>query len=171
MMYSVFLRTRTTPCTFLTLTNNIAASTLHTKQNKTTNCHFLMVYLQNHTGHFVTSTYHKSTYTGLLMNFFSFTPPSYKTGLIRTLVDRARKLNNTENVFQQDLQKLIFTLQKKRVFFFFYSQHNTTLSRQSHKQWLAKLYNEHKQWTTIERQTLFQTTYTRWFFLQNLHNL
>ena len=35
----------------------------------------------------VTSVYRKKTFTGLLTNFFSFTSFSYKTGLIRTLVD------------------------------------------------------------------------------------
>ena len=74
----------------------------------------------------VTSTYHKPTYTGLLLNFFSFTPLSYKTGLIRTLVDRARKLNNTENGFQQDLKNLIFTLQRNAFPFHFI---NNTIQR------------------------------------------
>ena len=43
----------------------------------------------------VTSVFRKSTYTGLLTNFFSFTPFPYKLGLIRTLVDRTFKINNT----------------------------------------------------------------------------
>ena len=43
----------------------------------------------------VTSVFRKSTYTGLLANFFSFTPFPYKLGLIRTLVDRTFKINNT----------------------------------------------------------------------------
>ena len=43
----------------------------------------------------ITSVYHKPTYTGLLTNYFSFIPHSYKTGLIRTLVDRIYKINNT----------------------------------------------------------------------------
>ena len=36
----------------------------------------------------VTSVFRKSTYTGLLTNFLSFSPFPYKLGLIRTLVDR-----------------------------------------------------------------------------------
>ena len=36
----------------------------------------------------VTSTYRKTTFTGLLTNYFSFAPLSYKIGLIRTLIDR-----------------------------------------------------------------------------------
>ena len=56
-----------------------------------------------------TSTYHKPTYTGLLTNYFSFTPLSYKTGLIRTRIDRAYKIN-TDDVFQQDLKNDTFIL-------------------------------------------------------------
>ena len=36
-------------------------------------------------------TYHKSTYTGLLLNFKSFTSFSYKMNLIKSLIDRSFK--------------------------------------------------------------------------------
>ena len=39
--------------------------------------------------HFETSTYYKNTYTGLLTNYLSFTPTIYKSGLVKTLIDRA----------------------------------------------------------------------------------
>ena len=42
----------------------------------------------------LTSVYRKKTFTGLLTNYFSFTSYSYKVGLIKTLVDRAYKINN-----------------------------------------------------------------------------
>ena len=49
------------------------------------------------------TTYYKKTYTGLLTNFTSFTPFRYKTGLIRTLVDRAYKINSSYlNLHTQD---------------------------------------------------------------------
>ena len=35
-----------------------------------------------------TSVFHKKTYTGLLLNYFSFVPNCYKLDLIKTLVDR-----------------------------------------------------------------------------------
>ena len=35
-----------------------------------------------------TSVFHKKTYTGLLVNYFSFVLDSYKYGLIKTLLDR-----------------------------------------------------------------------------------
>ena len=60
----------------------------------------------------ITSVFHKKTYTGLLLNFLSFSPLSYKAGLVRTLVDRARKINNSTSGFRNDLNKLILTLKR-----------------------------------------------------------
>ena len=51
-----------------------------------------------------TSTYRKKTFTGLLTNCFSFTSFSYKIGLIRTLVDRAYKINNSLFSFDNDVK-------------------------------------------------------------------
>ena len=42
-------------------------------------------------------TYHKSTYTGLLLNFKSFTSFSYKISLIKCLIDRSFKICNNWN--------------------------------------------------------------------------
>ncbi len=56
---------------------------------------FLDVFIDNQiSGGFsspITHVYRKKTCMGLLTNYFSFTPFSYKQGLIRTLVDRAYK--------------------------------------------------------------------------------
>ena len=50
--------------------------------------------------------FEKKTYTGLLTNYFSFTPFQYKLGLIKTLIDRAYKINNTTQGFQDDINTL-----------------------------------------------------------------
>ena len=42
----------------------------------------------------------KQTYTGLRTNYFSFTSFQYKSGLIKTLIDRAYKINNTTHYFE-----------------------------------------------------------------------
>ena len=42
----------------------------------------------------IISVFRKKTYTGLLTNYFSFTPFQYKLGLIKTLIDGAYKINN-----------------------------------------------------------------------------
>ena len=74
---------------------------------------FLDVLINNDT-HFrpITRVYCKKTFTGLLTNYFSFTSHSYKLGLIRTLVDRAYKINNTWLSFREDITKLTNILQK-----------------------------------------------------------
>ena len=62
----------------------------------------------------LTRVYRKKTFAGLLTNYFSFTSYSYKVGLIRTLVDRAYKINNTWLGLHEDLTKLMDIL--KRIF-------------------------------------------------------
>ena len=44
--------------------------------------------------------FEKKTYTGLLTNYFSFTPFQYKLGLIKTLIDRAYKINHITHYFE-----------------------------------------------------------------------
>ena len=51
-----------------------------------------------------------SYYQGL--SIFSFTPFYYKLGLIRTLVDRIYKINNTWEGFNEDIKKLLLILCK-----------------------------------------------------------
>lgn len=60
----------------------------------------------------ITRVYRKKTFTGLLTNYFSFTPFSYKLGLIRALVDRTYKINNTWAGFHEDIKKLLVILRK-----------------------------------------------------------
>ena len=59
-----------------------------------------------------TSIFHKKTYTGLLMNFLSFTSHNYKTGLIKTLLDCTCKINNTSTGYQLDTNAFIDTLKR-----------------------------------------------------------
>ena len=56
--------------------------------------------------------FHKKTCTGLLTNFYSFVPFSYKSGLIRILIDRTFKINNTWAGFHLDITNLIKTLKR-----------------------------------------------------------
>ena len=60
----------------------------------------------------ITSVFHRKKCTGLLTNFFSFAPLSYKTGLIHSLIDRTFKINSTEAGFRKDLEKLYETLKR-----------------------------------------------------------
>ena len=51
-------------------------------------------------------TYHKSTYTGLLLNFKSFTSVSYKISLIKCLIDRSFKICNNWKSFHNDIENI-----------------------------------------------------------------
>ena len=51
-------------------------------------------------------TYHKSTCTGLLLNFKSFTSFSYKITLIKYLIDRSFKICNNWNSFHNDIENI-----------------------------------------------------------------
>ena len=56
---------------------------------------FLDILIDNNQVPVLITVFRKSTFTGLLMNFTSFTSYLYKLGLIRTLIDRAYKINST----------------------------------------------------------------------------
>ena len=73
---------------------------------------FSDVYMDNSGRNFLTNVFHKSTYAGLLTNFLSFTSFSYKVSLIKCLVYRTYKINNTWFSFQSDLDKLTIILKK-----------------------------------------------------------
>ena len=51
-------------------------------------------------------TYHKSTYTGILLNFKSFTSFSCKISLIKCLIDRSFKIRNNWNSFHNKLENI-----------------------------------------------------------------
>ena len=51
-------------------------------------------------------TYRKSTYTGLLLNFKSFTSFLYKISLIKCLIDRSFKICNNWNYFHNDIENI-----------------------------------------------------------------
>ena len=76
---------------------------------------FLDVFINNKDPtNLVTSVYRKKTFTGLLTNFFSFSSISYKLGLIRTLFDRAYKINNTLLGFNQEFNNLSYIFKKNQ---------------------------------------------------------
>ena len=67
---------------------------------------FLDVLIDNSQNILKTSTYHKSTYSGLLLNYTTFTFHIYKIGLIKCLTDRTYKIDNTWPGFHDDVSKI-----------------------------------------------------------------
>ena len=78
------------------------------EKEKNGNVSFLDV-LVTKSKHLHYNYFSQKIYTGLLMNFLSFSPINYKIGLIKMLIYRTCKINNMENDFK-DLNKLAFTL-------------------------------------------------------------
>ena len=74
---------------------------------------FLDVFIHNHSPGPTTTVFRKTTFTGLLTNYFSFTALSYKIGLVRTLIDRTFKINNSQwSGFHNDVKHLTFVVRK-----------------------------------------------------------
>ena len=73
---------------------------------------FLDVLIVNRNNILNTITYHKSTYSGLLLNFDSFTSRFHKISLIKCLTDGAYKINNTWASFHNDVTKVKKTLKR-----------------------------------------------------------
>ena len=68
---------------------------------------FLDVFISGINNQYLTlQTYHKLTYTGLLLNFKSFTSFSYKISLIKCLIDRSFKICNNWNSFHNDIENI-----------------------------------------------------------------
>ena len=66
----------------------------------------LDVFIDNSQNILKTSTYHKFTYSGLILNCNSFTSRFYKIGLIKCPIHRSYKINNTWSDFHDDVSKI-----------------------------------------------------------------
>ena len=82
---------------------------------------YLDILIYNGDNHLKTTVFRKKTFTGLLINFFSFTASCYKIDLIRALIDRTLRINNTWLGFHAHMgdsiglfNSDIFQLQSKR---------------------------------------------------------
>ena len=68
---------------------------------------FLDVFISGINNHLLTlQTYHKLTYTDLLLNFKSFTSFSYKINLSKFLIDRSFKICNNWNSFHNNIESI-----------------------------------------------------------------
>lgn len=73
---------------------------------------YLDILIQKQGSNLDTRIYKKQTDTGLLTNFRSFISFSYKLGLIKTLIDRVYRINNTWEGFICDIDNTKRILQK-----------------------------------------------------------
>ena len=73
---------------------------------------FLDILISYKSDNFCTSVFRKKTSIGLYTNFTSFTPFSYKIGLIKTLLHHAFEISSSWNFFDQEKQKIKNLLMK-----------------------------------------------------------
>ena len=73
---------------------------------------FLDIRIKNEGNRFSTSVYRKKTSIGLFTQFHSFTPMSYKIGLIRCLIHRAFKISSSYIIFITNWKRLKFYYRK-----------------------------------------------------------
>ena len=73
---------------------------------------FLDVLIVNCNNILSTTSYHKSTYSGLLHNFDTFTSRFYKISVIKCLTDPSYKINNTWASFHNDVANIKETLKR-----------------------------------------------------------
>ena len=93
------------------------------------------------------SVHRKKTFSGLLTNFFSFTSYSYKVGLIRTLVDRAYKINTTLAKFNEDVRSLLKIFKK--------NQYPESLINRVVKSYLNNAQNSNTSTSTNDTSTIY----------------
>ena len=68
---------------------------------------FLDILIKNEVNRFSTSVYRKKTLIGLFTQLYSFTPISYKIGLIRCLIHRAFKISSSYIIVHNEFEKII----------------------------------------------------------------
>ena len=68
---------------------------------------FLDIEIFRQHGKFMTSVFRKSTFTGLGLNFLSYSPSLYKLNSIRTLISRAYNICSDFDLFHQDMNFLL----------------------------------------------------------------
>ena len=73
---------------------------------------FLNILIENAGNRFPTSIYRKKTSVGFFTQFHSFTPITYKIGLIRCLIQRAFKISSSYIIFHNELENIQILLQK-----------------------------------------------------------
>ena len=73
---------------------------------------FLDILIQNNGENFSTTAFRKTTAIGLFTNYLSFTPLSYKIGLVKILIHRAFKICSNWYLFHDELITLKNTQKK-----------------------------------------------------------
>ena len=97
---------------FFNFLNTRHDSIKFTMESENENClSFLDIFVKNDQV-MTTSVYRKSTFTGLLTNYESFTADSYKIGLVKNLLLRAFHISISWSTFHKELERIYKILQQ-----------------------------------------------------------
>ena len=97
---------------FLNFRHKYIKFTIEKESNKVLS--FIDILIKNEGNRFSTSVYRKKASIGLFTQFHSFTPVSYKIGLIRCPIHRALKISSSYTIFHNELENIQILLQKNR---------------------------------------------------------
>ena len=96
---------------FLNYLNSQHSNINFTQETEVNNClPFLDILITRANCSFITSVFHKPTFTGLYNNYNSFLPSVYKTGLISSLLNRYFSICSSYFIFDSHPQNLKKTL-------------------------------------------------------------
>ncbi len=99
---------------FSDLINGLESSISFTMERETNNnLAFLDVNVKREpNGSFSTSVYRKPTHTNRYLQFDSYNPMAHKKAVVRTLVDRAKKLSNNDEMYNKEMNHIKESLSK-----------------------------------------------------------
>ena len=83
------------------------------EKEKNNKLSFLDILINNNEFHLQTLVFHKKTYIGLLLNHLSFVLNCYKLGLIKPLVDRMYRINNSWTGFDKKILRILKIFSKR----------------------------------------------------------
>ena len=109
----IYLFTCEKDAEFFTFLNSRHPNIKFTFEKKKDNKIAFLYICINKTNHsFCTSVFRKSTSIGLYISFLSFTPFSYKIGLIKTLIHRTYAISCSWNLFHDEIENTKHLLEK-----------------------------------------------------------
>ena len=133
---------------FLNYLNNCHQSIKFTKEVEENNClKFLDISITKDNNKFLTSTYRKPTFTGLIMNFNAFSPFNYKLNLIRTLLNRAYSISSSYLNFHLEVNYFKNILMN--------NGYKITVIQKQIKSFLERKFNNKKVYYSVPKQEIF----------------
>ena len=114
---------------FFTYLNTRHDSIQFTMEPENENCLSFLDVLVKNDQIMTTSVFRKSTFTGLLTNFESYTAEEYKVSLVKSLLYRAFRISSSWSIFNEELENIYRILQRNSFPRFFIDQVASTFKK------------------------------------------